>query len=89
MMQASFEGKSVWKTGVLSLLSPAASYGIGEIFKGAAATFGKELLRAGSPRLGSVGVVPGTIVGGAIGGVVGTFGGGWLGTRTVDIIYGM
>ena len=38
---------------------------------------------------GGVGVVPGTIVGGAIGGVVGTFGGGWLGTRTVDIIYGM
>ena len=76
-MQASFEGKSVWKTGDLSLLSSAASYGIGEIFKGAAATFGKELLRAG------------TIVGGAIGGVVGTFGGGWLGTRTVTIIYGM
>ena len=38
---------------------------------------------------GGVGVVPGTIVGGAIGGVVGTFGGGWLGTRTVTIIYGM
>ena len=38
---------------------------------------------------GGVGVVPGTIIGGAIGGVVGTFGGGWSGTRTVDIIYGM
>ncbi len=53
MMQASFEGKSVWKTGVLSLLSSAASYGIGELFKGAAATFGNELLRAGAHGLAS------------------------------------
>ncbi|GEM_PF-2370450 len=54
MMQVSFEGKSVWKTGVLSLLSSAASYGIGEIFKGAAATFGKELLRAGAHGLAAL-----------------------------------
>ncbi|KXB36721.1 RHS repeat-associated core domain protein [Bacteroidales bacterium KA00344] len=33
MMQTSFEGKSVWKAGALSLLSSAASYGIGELFK--------------------------------------------------------
>ena len=51
MMQASFEGKSVWKAGALSLLSSAASYGIGELFKGAAATFGNELLRAGAHGL--------------------------------------
>ena len=53
MMQASFEGKSVWKAGALSLLSSAASYGIGELFKGAAATFGNELLRAGAHGLAS------------------------------------
>ena len=53
MMQASFEDKSVWKAGALSLLSSAASYGIGELFKGAAATFGNELLRAGAHGLAS------------------------------------
>ena len=53
MMQAAFEGKSVWKAGVLSLLSSGASYGIGELFKGAAATFGNELLRAGAHGLAS------------------------------------
>jgi hypothetical protein len=53
MMQASFEGKSVWKAGALSLLSSAASYGIGELLKGAAATFGNELLRAGAHGLAS------------------------------------
>ena len=53
MMQASFEGKSVWKAGALSLLSSAASYGIGEAFKNAAATFGNELLRAGAHGLAS------------------------------------
>jgi len=53
MMQAAFEGKSVWKTGALSLLSSAASYGIGELFKGATATFVNELLRAGSHGLAS------------------------------------
>ena len=50
---SSFEGKSVWKAGALSLLSSAASYGIGELFKGAAATFGNELLRAGAHGLAS------------------------------------
>ena len=53
MMQAAFEGKSVWKAGALSLLSSAASYGIGELFKGATATFVNELLRAGSHGLAS------------------------------------
>ena len=53
MMQAAFEGKSVWKAGVLSLLSSGASYGIGELFKGTAATFGNELLRAGAHGLAS------------------------------------
>ena len=53
MMQASFEGKSVWKAGALSLLSSAASYGIGEVFKGTTTTFGKELLRAGAHGLAS------------------------------------
>ena len=53
MMQASFEGKSVWKAGALSLLSSAASYGIGEAFKNVASTFGKELLRAGAHGLAS------------------------------------
>ena len=53
MMQASFEGKSVWKAGALSLLSSAASFGIGELFKGATATFGNELLRAGAHGLAS------------------------------------
>ena len=42
MMQAAFEGKSVWKAGVLSLLSSGASY-----------TFGNELLRAGAHGLAS------------------------------------
>ena len=53
MMQAAFEGKNVWKAGVLSLLSSGASYGIGELFKGTAATFGNELLRAGAHGLAS------------------------------------
>ena len=53
MMQASFEGKSVWKAGALSLLSSAATYGIGEAFKGTAMTFGNELLRAGAHGLSS------------------------------------
>ena len=53
MMQASYEGKSVWKAGALSLLSSAASYGIGEAFKNAAATVGNELLRAGAHGLAS------------------------------------
>ena len=53
MMRAAFDGKSVWKAGALSLLSSAASYGIGELFKGTAATFGNELLRAGAHGLAS------------------------------------
>lgn len=53
MMQAAYEGKSVWKAGALSLLSSAATYGIGEAFKGAANTFGNELLRAGAHGLSS------------------------------------
>ena len=52
-MQAAFEGKSVWKAGALSLLSSGASYGIGVLFKGTAATFGNELLRAGAHGLAS------------------------------------
>ena len=53
MMQAKFNGENVWKAGALSLLSSAASYGIGEAFKGATATFGNELLRAGAHGLAS------------------------------------
>ena len=53
MMQAAFEGKNVWKAGALSLLSSAASYGIGEAFKNVASTFGNELLRAGAHGLAS------------------------------------
>ena len=52
MMQAAFDGKSVWKAGALSLLSSAASYGIGSVFKGAG-NFGHELLRAGAHGLAS------------------------------------
>lgn len=50
--------------------------------------FWQRAVACRSPRLGGVGVVPGTIVGGAIGGVVGTFGGGYLGTLSVDKVYG-
>ena len=52
MMQASFEGKSVWKAGALSLLSSAATYGIGAAF-GSTGNFGHELLRAGAHGLSS------------------------------------
>ncbi len=45
MMQAAYNGESVWKAGGLSLLSSAASYGIGEAF-GSVGSFGKELFRA-------------------------------------------
>lgn len=47
MMQASMSGKNVWKAGALSLLSSAASFGIGEAF-GNVGSVGKELLRAGA-----------------------------------------
>ena len=52
MMQASFEGRNVWKAGALSLLSSAASYGIGAAF-GNVGSFGNELLRAGAHGLSS------------------------------------
>ena len=52
MMQAAFEGKSVWKAGALSLLSSAASYGIGAAFGGVSG-LGNELLRAGAHGLAS------------------------------------
>ena len=53
MMQASFNGQSVWKAGAISLLSSVATYGIGEAFKGMATTVGSELLRAGAHGLSS------------------------------------
>ncbi|MGP1350611.1 MAG: RHS repeat-associated core domain-containing protein [Hoylesella marshii] len=52
IMQASFNGQSVWKAGTLSLLSSAASYGIGSAF-GNAGNVGHELLRAGANELAS------------------------------------
>lgn len=52
MMQASVEGGNVWKAGALSLLSSAASYGIGAAF-GSAGNLGHELLRAGAHGLAS------------------------------------
>ena len=52
MMNAYYEDKSVWKAAGISLLSSAASYGIGSIF-GATGTFGHELLRAGAHGLAS------------------------------------
>ncbi|MGF0099176.1 hypothetical protein ACQRD6_12735 [Prevotella sp. SGI.027] len=52
MMQAAFEGKSVWKAGALSLLSSAASYGIGAAFDSVSG-LGNELLRAGAHGLAS------------------------------------
>ena len=53
MMQASFNGQSVWKAGAISLLSSVATYGIGEAFNGMATTVGSELLRAGAHGLSS------------------------------------
>ena len=52
MMQAASNGDNVWKAGALSILSSAATYGIGELFQGAG-TFGKELLRAAMHGLSS------------------------------------
>lgn len=46
MMNAAFNGENIWKAGALSLLSSAASYGIGQLF-GMVGCVGKELLRAG------------------------------------------
>lgn len=52
MMMAAATGESVWKAAGISLLSSAASYGIGAAF-GATGTFGHELLRAGAHGLAS------------------------------------
>ncbi len=52
MMQAAFNGQSVWEAGAISLLSSAATYGIGAAF-GNAGSFGHELLRAGAHGLSS------------------------------------
>ena len=47
MMFAAYNGDNIWKAAGISLLSSAASYGIGSIF-GTTGTFGHELLRAGA-----------------------------------------
>lgn len=52
MMQAAFNGESIWKAGGISLLSSAASYGIGSAF-GVVGNFGHELLRAGAHGIAS------------------------------------
>jgi len=52
MMQAAYYGESIWKAGGLSLLSSAASYGIGSAF-GGVGSYGKEMLRAGAHGLAS------------------------------------
>ena len=52
MVQAAATGGNVWKAGGLSLLSSAASFGIGQAFKGVG-TVGHELLRAGAHGLAS------------------------------------
>ena len=52
MMMAAATGENVWKAAGISLLSSAASYGIGAAF-GATGTFGHELLRAGAHGLAS------------------------------------
>ena len=50
MIGAAYSGKSVWKAGAFSLLSSAASYGVGAVF-GQTGSFGNELLRAGAHGL--------------------------------------
>lgn len=52
MMQAAYNGGNIWKAGAISLLSSAASFGIGQAF-GNVGGFGKELLRAGAHGLAS------------------------------------
>ena len=52
MVQAAFNGESVWKAAGLSLLSSAASYGIGSAF-GPVGNWGNELLRAGAHGIAS------------------------------------
>lgn len=60
MMQAAFNGESVWKAGGLSLLSSVASYGIGSAF-GPVGNWGNELLRAGAHGIasGAIGALSG------------------------------
>ena len=50
MVLATANGQNSWKTGGLSLLSSAASYGIDSVF-GGTGNFGHELLRTGSHGL--------------------------------------
>ena len=50
MISAAYSGKSVWKAGAFSLLTSAASYGVGAVF-GQTGSFGHELLRAGAHGL--------------------------------------
>ncbi|MBO4827123.1 MAG: hypothetical protein J5506_07830 [Prevotella sp.] len=69
MVQAAYNGGSVWKAGALSLLSSFGSYGIGELFGHSAGSIGNELLRAGAH-----GLADGTIS--ALSG--GSFGSGFL-----------
>ena len=52
MAMAAYNGESVWKAAGISILSSAASYGVGSIF-GATGNFGHELLRAGAHGLAS------------------------------------
>ena len=57
MAMAAWNGESVWKAAGISILSSAASYGIGGLFsgplQGISGTFGGELLRAGAHGLAS------------------------------------
>ena len=57
VMTAAVTGESVWKAAGISILSSAASYGIGGLFsgplQGISGTFGGELLRAGAHGLAS------------------------------------
>lgn len=65
MLQAAANGDNIVKAGVLSILSSAASFGIGELFNGVG-SIGHELLRAGAH--------------GVSGGVFSVFGGGSFGS---------
>lgn len=37
---------------------------------------------------GGFGAIPGAIIGGAVGGIAGSIGGSWMGTSSVDLMYG-
>ena len=52
MMHAAANGQNIWKAGAFSLLSSAASFGIGQLF-GSVGSVGKELLRAGAHGIAS------------------------------------